>query len=72
MFPLTKKSAKIRGYVLISVSDKPPEVIGINYISSGNVETVCLLTHDAAPKTEDDHNMSFTRGRKQDRIKRCK
>ena len=46
MFPLTKKSAKIRGYVLILVSDKPPEVIGINYISSGDVENVVLLTHN--------------------------
>ena len=24
---------------------------------TANVETVCLLTHDVAPKTEDDHNM---------------
>ena len=26
-------------------------------IFSGDVETVCLLTHDAVPEMEDNHNM---------------
>ena len=42
----------------ISAGYKPVRGVCIDQFPwTANVETVCLLTHDVAPKTEDNHNM---------------
>ena len=45
-----------RGHIL-RIKVRTGAVISICIIFSGNVETVCLLTHDVVPGKKDDHNM---------------